>query len=334
MISDRRTAVGKLASTARTYARTFRHNYDNTFVYRHAVSRFLIAPLHGAFLPNDGIEVMEADWDTLVVLDACRADLFEGAVDVDEFDDYERVESLGSATPVWGRANFTEAHGDTVYVNANPHLSPAIQEAGGAFHEMIDVWETAFDEALGTVRAEDVVEAALAAHEEYPNKRLVVHFMQPHFPFLRRADDGGAEAIWQWRERRPGEDTRYVEERPTTPFDALEMGALDEDEVWEAYEACLRYAMGSVRELLEAVDGRSVITSDHGNCLGERQWPIPIRQYGHPKHLRSPELVTVPWAVRAGDGRRRVTDEGVEAVSIAAEKEAEIADRLEQLGYR
>lgn len=29
-----------------------------------------------------------------------------------------------------------------------------------------------------------VVEAAIAAHEAYPSKRLVAHFMQPHRPFV------------------------------------------------------------------------------------------------------------------------------------------------------
>jgi hypothetical protein len=79
------------------------------------------------------------------------------------------------------------------------------------------------------------------------------------------------------------------------------------------------------------VDGRTVITSDHGNLVGERAWPVPVRLYGHPEGIRHPALVKVPWAVIEGDGRRAVVDEGVHAVTGEADEVVE--QRLRDLGY-
>jgi hypothetical protein len=41
-----------------------------------------------------------------------------------------------------------------------------------------------WDDETGTVRAETRTNAALEAAERFPHKRLVVHYMQPHYPFV------------------------------------------------------------------------------------------------------------------------------------------------------
>jgi len=40
--------------------------------------------------------------------------------------------------------------------------------------------------------------------------------------------------------------------------------------------------------------GKSVITSDHMNLLGERLFPVPTKGYVHPIGLHKPELLKVP----------------------------------------
>jgi len=58
-------------------------------------------------------------------------------------------------------------------------------------------------------------------------------------------------------------------------------------------------------------DGRTVVTSDHGNNLGERMPLLPMRLYGHPTGIHHPALREVPWAVidgeSVGDGDRQMT---------------------------
>lgn len=62
---------------------------------------------------------MQADWDTLVILDACRYDMFE---EINETEgELEHRYSRGSCTPDFIRENFPEGEfHDTVYVTANP----------------------------------------------------------------------------------------------------------------------------------------------------------------------------------------------------------------------
>lgn len=68
-----------------------------------------------------------------------------------------------------------------MYVSANPHTA---LEAGGAFHNIIELWETDFDEEVDVVRPETVRDALIDAFDTYPNKRVIGHFMQSHGPFI------------------------------------------------------------------------------------------------------------------------------------------------------
>ena len=127
-----------------------------------------------------GCDVMAEDWDNLLILDACRFDMFERANTIPGR--LESRRSKGSATLEFVRNNFAgERHYDTVYVTGNPFVST---DAGDAFHDLYEVWRTDWDDELGTVRPEPMCEAVLRANEAYPNKRLVGHLMQPHHPFI------------------------------------------------------------------------------------------------------------------------------------------------------
>lgn len=347
--------VTDLADTARYVYDGLRRGYDDPYWWRGRLFDFVVGPFHTRVYPGrDGAtDVAEADWDTLVVLDACRADLFEERADLDAYDAYRRVESRGSTTLEWVRQNFAgRSLGDTVYVTANPYVSKV---AGDAFHDLYEPWLDDFDDDLDTVRPEAVVEAARQAHEDHPDKRVVVHFMQPHHPFVTTPElqfDGWHIAEyeeWQADADTDADDASRADADdapppradaggarrtagPHTPWEALAKGRVTREAVWTAYGENLDYVLDSVRELLRFVDGRVVITSDHGNMLGERTFPLPLRVYGHPAGLREPELVEVPWAVVQTGHRRNVT-----AGSTASESESDetdVEDRLEALGYR
>jgi hypothetical protein len=234
---------------------------------------------------------MEEDWDTMIVLDACRADYFERVADLDRFDEYEARISLGSHSSEWTRRNFAgQEFGDTVYISANPHTS---LEAGDAFHHVVELWETDFDEDAGVVRPETVREAAIEAHEEFPNKRLIVHFMQPHGPFI------GSEI---------GDDHET------------------EAEYWQAYTENLEYVLSFANEIIESVPGKTIITADHGQAYASGLSEL-LGIGGHKPRLRFPSLVEVPWAVINGERR------GIRAGDTSAATGEQVHDRLEDLGY-
>ena len=246
---------------------------------------------------DDAIRVMEEDWDTLVVLDACRADFFEEVADLTQFDEYERVVSLGSHSSEWTRRNFSgREFSDTVYVSANPHTS---LKAGDAFHKIVELWETDTDEEAGVVFPDVVQKTAVDTHEKFPNKRLVIHFMQPHGPFISSDSSKSKDGA----------------EYKTS------------EEYWQDYENTLEYVLPFALAIADTISGRTVITADHGQIfpMGYKQW---LGLYSHPPRLRIPALVTVPWAVM--EGRRRRIQSG----TITEANGEDVEDRLRQFGYR
>lgn len=106
---------------------------------------------------------------------------------------------------------------------------------------------------------------------------------------------------------------------------------LNENEVWDLYAENLRVALDSVAGLLEEPTGKTVITADHGNLVGDRLWPVPVRGYGHPPNVYVDELLTVPWMVVDGERRTIQTEPPIDSERLPENK---IEERLRALGYR
>jgi len=126
-----------------------------------------------------GLDVMQEDWDNLIILDACRYDTleehtrFEGKV--------QKVVSAGKNSWEFMTANFVgkELH-DTIYVTANPYSARINESVFFKLISLIDDW----DENIGTVLPEDVTQKAIEVSENHPDKRLIIHYMQPHTPHI------------------------------------------------------------------------------------------------------------------------------------------------------
>lgn len=260
----------------------------------------------------EGCDLMAEEWDQLIILDGCRLDTFERHNTIEG--SLETRISKGAKTAHFLERNFSGAsHPDTVYVTANPmHRVDrwCDVDLDRVFHEVVDVWATEWDEELGTVRPETMVEATLRARERFPERRLISHFVQPHYPFIgplgQELDHSGIRGKGLVEEGRLG-DERGI-------WEALENGDFSVREVRAAYEENLELTLPHVEELIEAFDGTTVVTSDHGNHFGEFAKPFPTRLYGHPDDFRTPELVGVPWLIVRGDApdgddaRRRSSD--------------------------
>lgn len=284
---------------------------------------------------QDPVDVMDERWDTLVILDACRFDSFESVYRT-YFPSNDLVARISpsSTTPEFiERSLSDEAFHDTVYVTANPiyrHDQRYETDHRCDFHDVIDVWLDDWDDQLESVHPASVTSRAKEAHERYPHKRLIVHYMQPHFPFIgsfgRTLDQGG---FGVGRRVALGE---HVEREQDTIWRQLEKGEVSEDDCRRAYVENLELALEHVAELVEFLDGETVITSDHGNFMGEFAWPYPRRFYGHPKRLHHPILAKVPWLRVGGDDERSI-EGGSPRERDGVESEV-VEDRLAQLGYR
>lgn len=267
-----------------------------------------------------GDEFVNSKWDNLLILDAARPDILS-SVDKPSDSDLSTRISPGSFSLQFMEEQFfgRELH-DTVYVTANPHVRDL---PGGVFHDVINLLEIAWDESLQTVPPEPVVKAAIDAHERHPDKRLIVHFMQPHFPFIgptgRKIPSGIA--------KRAGNEDKY--RHPW--FEQMWNQEHDPDVLVEAYRENHEIVLPHAKELIDKLPGRSVITSDHANLIGERGFPIPIQLYGHPRNFKHPNLLRVPWIEFGGDPREVVAESPSESGELDNEV---ISKRLAVLGYR
>lgn len=274
------------------------------------VNNFIFRARYG-----EGIDVMSEDWDTLILLDACRYDMFADVASLDG-----RLESRisrGSTSEEFLDQNFGNGtYHDTVYVNANGYIPELGFDQDGTFHTVVNVLEQ-WDDDLETVRPEAVASATREAHKDYPNKRIIVHFMQPHIPFITEAGRAFQERLGR----------RSV-------WSALRQGraGVDLDQVWELYNDNLHLVLAHVDRLLDEISGKVVISADHGNLVGERQGPIPTRRmYGHPWGVYAPELVKVPWFVIGSQERREIRCDPPQTTEAMSDEL--IQDRLRALGY-
>jgi hypothetical protein len=76
--------------------------------------------------------------------------------------------------------------------------------------------------------------------------------------------------------------------------------------------------------------------------FGERSFPIPFREYGHPPGIYTDELLAVPWLVHTNGPRREIVAEEPETEpehgdetgpADMTETDDVVTDRLEDLGY-
>lgn len=267
-----------------------------------------------------GVNIFERDWDNLLILDACRYDDF---ADIHNLPGrLTSVESRGARTPEFLHANFYgQRLDDVVYLNANPMLHRRLDEFEFSVYELFDLWKTDWDSETGTVLPETVKERTLTVAQQYPNKRLIIHFIQPHYPFL-----GSDNEFDQDPKKSSVRDNMWRR---------LERGNLDipTEHLRELYRDNLRRALPAVKELIQNLQGKNIVTSDHGNMFGERSWPVPHKEWGHPPKIYTEELVKVPW-LEYLNGNRKDIDGGDISSETELEDDSLVVSRLESLGYR
>lgn len=271
--------------------------------------------------------VMEADWDNLILLDSCRYDMFTDKNSIEG--ELSAVISHGSSSSGFLEQIRDETHHDTVYVTANPHYE--VMGFENIFHDVINVWDIGWNEELKTVTPERMVEATKEAHTNYPNKRIFSHFMQPHYPFIgEAAKEVGSHAGFEYsvRTAKTGEGSRDHE----NVWQLLKQGEVEKDAVWEAYNENLEIVLPHVAELIKFFGEKTVVTSDHGNLVGEFVFPFPRRKYGHPSGFHAKNLVKVPWLV-AEAGPRKSTESEPPTGGGSDATPNEVERRLADLGY-
>lgn len=267
---------------------------------------------------NYGEDPFGEDWDILVLLDGCRFDLFtEFASNHPIYDRFSEVNSrfsCASSSPEWINKVYgsgpNHVLSDIHLVSANGWEEKEIDL--GIFGEVTPVWRHNPD-AAPTITPDIVTDAAIHSYHNTNYSQMIVHYMQPHAPFL------GVPGKYNSINEYPGQG------KSQNVWEGLRSGKFDIDEVWQDYGENLLIALDEVDRLINNVEGDVVISADHANSIGE------LGVYGHPKYSIAPSVKRVPWVKL--DAVNKCTSRPEKPV-LEDNNSRDIESHLKNLGYK
>lgn len=317
-------------------------------------------------------DLLLEDEFVLIILDACRYDYFSKEIEEYITGELELVWSAGNRTPRW-TPNLWEDEYDLDYISvvSFPVAEGAYENRKGHFSPESTFSNTIHltyrNDLTKTVHPKMVTDVALDHIKNTNQIRTVVHYPQPHEPYIGEtkvygsrvgikdlkmaAKQGGFEAkipddistpdgfvlgekLCEW-----GLSEEEIEEIPKEKYSAnmrVSDGLVSDNTLQKAYRDNLRLVLSEVKRLIKYLDCKVVISADHGEHLGE--YTNEIVQYFHPDETH-PILRKVPWFVVQDDcmGSKCInqveTDlSGIEDYDTNASQE-EIQEHLEALGY-
>ncbi|MDQ2072346.1 sulfatase-like hydrolase/transferase [Haloarcula sp. H-GB4] len=254
-------------------------------------------------------------------------------------DEVEAVYSVGSTSKEWMVNTFTEEHrtqiNRTTQISSNAWVDSVLTEdvdfgfwspTRGSFLESHPIFANLMsrptltkddfaefkslshlNEEYGVVPAETVTDHAIDTGRKSSPEKMLVHYMQPHAPYLRNTTQNGQE----------------ITSTEKDPFGELRSQG-NKAEIFELYLDNLRYVLDSVELLLNNLDReRVLITADHGELFGEFGISNHIAGVPHPNLKKVPLVET-----SATDNQTYVPDTSDEVI-----QDSSVEDRLADLGY-
>jgi len=267
--------------------------------------------------------ILEEDWDVAILLDACRYDMFKKVYR--KYLPKGRLEKRVGAneTIEWLYKNFPKKHyPDIVYVSGHPGINSlgvpwGRFNAKEKFAKVYDAWLYGWDKRIGTTRPEAVRKMAIKAVKENPNKRIIVHFMQPHIPYRGIPYPEYLLQSFGFKKTKSltfklrgffGKiiDTNfylrifYFWFKHTISNPKIVIGGKNQMEYFYVkkfknklkyyYKDNLKWALESVKRFCKSYKERKiVITADHGEAFGERN------HFFHPPFNNNPIIRYVPF---------------------------------------
>jgi len=160
----------------------------------------------------------------------------------------------------------------------------------------------------GGAPARYVTDRAISVAQNNDYDRLILHYMQPHAPYLANA----------WTTQR---DPHEYEKRP---FEYLRKSG-DRKIIWNTYINELRYVLDDVALLLRNIEANQVVISaDHGEAFGE------FGVFNHHTGSLHPQIRFVPWVETSATESDSYTPQ----VKTVKKNNISVNERLEALGYK
>lgn len=211
---------------------------------------------------------------------------------------------VAGAVPFNDEANFEDNYLTQLYEGWRPDETLLnLQEA----------WKDAWDRSLGTVNPDELTDIA---RSHLDKDRLVVHYFQPHAPYIGRRSLLG---------HTHNDDAEPLSGDPVDKplWERVKSGAVSKDWLRQAYRSNIHRGVNASLPLIEDLveqDRRVVVMADHGELLGKYH----NRLVSHPR-LSMPQIRRVPWMEVTGV---RSEPSGGERVDESTES------KLKALGYR
>lgn len=314
--------------------------------------------------------IIEEKWKYLIILDACRYDFFK-KVYRNFFLNGRLSKGISPATTTmeWLIKVFPNFYSDIIYISSNPYINSKMEvrdiygfqfDARKHFFKIIDVWKWGWNKELRTVPPCNVNKWVLRIKDRYKNKRFIIHYSQPHGPyigekylkFIKKIERRETLKLvkisnsYKWSEIR--KRIKEIIHRKLGIFTLWELyrifriPSIDQSiliymdqgikGIREAYEENLKLVLKEVKKLIDVLDGTILITADHGEYLGEYGF------YGHGIFPHYPPVVEVPWFIikRRKKERKILFSEysQKETTPLTRKEDKEIIkERLRALGY-
>lgn len=269
------------------------------------------------------LSLMKEKWDIAIILDACRYDVFR-EVYREHLPSGRLEKRLGASdTFDWLHSVFNgDGTNNVIYVSAHPGINSkgfrwGDFDAVERFYKVYDAWSSAWDWSIGTSLPDEVAKVAVQAINEHPDRKTIIHFIQPHFPYrkapcpstfsdLRCSRKNPKLGILVERLLRNLMSSLYVDFsrfrgtywrfKKILNLDFLEdlnefyWREYDVRDLRRFYRDNLEWVLESVVKIVEEFcDSGIVVTSDHGEAFGENG------EFFHVYRTRNPAVRCVPF---------------------------------------
>ena len=195
-------------------------------------------------------------WSFLIVLDACRFDKFHKIVGkVGLKGTLEKVWSLADNTVDWYRLNWSEKHPDICILTSHPWIHT--RGFNKNFGECHILWE---DPLL--VDPSVSLKIASKYIDQSNLNRFLIHLIPPHLPYI------GEEGYKLYKELKIG--IPNFTHAGSCYSQITDYGrAHGWERIVRCYEESLQIVLEALKRNKEIFKGEIIITSDHGEVLGE-----------------------------------------------------------------
>jgi len=216
-------------------------------------------------------------WKYLIILDACRYDYF---IKYWKYNNVYKVNSPASSTLVWLKKVFPDYY-DYLLFSCNPFIGNKINRKWSYntynhFKNVICLWMDQWNERYSTVLPETVYRYCI----EKAIPRSIIWFLQPHSPYIDLEIKKTPDDFRNWNP-----DLNFIDWSEKKSIDKYTT-----EGIRKLYDNNLKYAIPYVYKLTKILEKPIIITSDHGELLGE------YGIMGHP-NIKKKELRNVPMVI-------------------------------------